>query len=500
MPKELQNQLATQHAIYDVLWKHFDGRHWNATQPSRKVPKWPLRINLVQASCFVHTATWAGDMPDTSEPVTKPHLEPRGTTQAAKKRAEYATEVINQVWHENNGRALLMGANTVAQAVGGVVLKLRWDTYKGWRRTTPIKIETVMPDYFVGIPDGTDFYDLLEAWIVREMPLNEAEVKYGYKRTKRDSDSVQYVEHWTRNSWRITINDRVANFRGRSMSGYNDWGFVPMVYFPHIRHAGAFAGIPLFAQLLSLVEEYNGRMTNEGDLYIKAIHDPPWMANVRNKLKIETVGNQRFLNLGTGSAASGSPEIGNINMPNVGKSLSDYNDRLFGLIKQLSFTPEVAWGVDSGSQRSGESRDRLLLPLTQHIGMEREAWSPGLCVLDEMILRMLGQHGLEKITEAHYNHRMSQIWHPMFPADRAKLIEEMTARMQASLVSPEHALRQFGDVEDIPAELDAIKKYREWSTELGKPDPSAVVRPSKDKLEQKETKKPEKKTDGKTKN
>jgi len=466
MDQELQSTFAAQKAVYDVLWGHFYGTHWDETvkqkrgktEPARL--KWPLRINYVQPACLIHTAVWAGDMPDTSEPVAKPHLEPSGTGKLAARAAEHATDKINQVWYENSGRAKLMAANTVAQAVGGVVFRLRMDTDLGWRRTLPIRIDTILPDNFVCIPDVSDPYDLLEAWHIVEMPLRMAERQYGYVGKKRDADTVQMVEHWTRDEFKITIGDKVATFRDVKMEGDNKLGFVPFVYMPHVRHAGAFEGIPLFAQILSLLEEYNGRMANEGDLFIKAIHSMPWIRNISAKLSVANIGGQRFIDLGKGRAGTGGePAMGQQEQPNVGGSLTNYNERLDNKIKELSFTPEIIWGSDSGSQRSGESRDRLLLPLTIHINHEREFSTQAFNALDEMILRMLAANNLAGINDRHLNHRMAQIWHPMYPADRAKLIEEVERRLLVNSLSLEKALEMYGDVEDIDAEIALIEAW-----------------------------------------
>jgi len=466
MDKELQSIFAAQKAVYNVLWDHFYGIKWRETVPQKrgkKEParlKWPLQINYVQPACLIHTAVWAGDMPDTTEPVAKPHLEPKGKGKLAVSSAEKATEVINQVWYENSGRAKLMAANTVAQAVGGVVFRPRMDTDLGWRRTIPIRIDTILPDNFVCIPDISDPFDLLEAWHIVEMPLKIAERQYGYKKKKREAETVQMVEHWTRKTYKITIGDKVADFRGRKMEGANQLGFVPFVYMPHVRHGGAFEGIPLFAQLMNLLEEYNGRMANEGDLFIKAIHSMPWVRNVTDKLGTAVVAGQRYINLGKGRAGTGGePAMGQQEQPSVGGSLTNYNQRLDQKIKEHSFTPEIIWGSDSGSQRSGESRDRLLLPLTIHINHEREFSTQALNALDEMILRMMALNNLGGINDRHLHHRMAQIWHPMYPADRAKLIEEVERRLLNNSLSMEKALEMYGDVEDIDAEMALIEAW-----------------------------------------
>lgn len=496
MPAALKSTLIQTGSKCDLLMQLFDGTYWERLRDDKKYPKWPLRINLFQTACFIHTATWAGDMPDTSEPVAKPHIEPqkgRGGASAA----QQAAELIDRVWYENNSRPLLLGANTLAQVVGGVVIKLRWDPDGNWRQTLPIKVEVVSPKFFVGVADSSNHYDLSSAWIVKRIPLIEAEEQYGYKRTNKDSDEVQYVEHWTRYAYKITVNEQVARFRNRPMEGANQWGFVPMVYVPHIRIGNSFTGEPLFSQLIGLAEEYNGRMANEGDLFVRAVRAVPWMRNVREKLSLADIGGLQYLMLGSGTA-SGQPELKEQVSPSLGGNLTNYNERLERLMRILSFTPDVAWGEDQGSQRSGESRDRLLLPLSQHISMEREFWTPGLNVLGEMMLRMAGAAGIEKIGQRHYNHRMSQIWHPMYPADRAKLVDEMIARAQAFLVSPEHAIEMFGDVEDVKAEIALIKAFLDWKANIGpakavslntgdgQDNPgggSNITRPDKDKME-----------------
>ena len=238
---------------------------------------------------------------------------------------------------------------------------------------------------------------------------------------------------------------------------------------------------------MGLVEELNGRMADEGDAILQNIHSVPWVSNVREKIKIDRVGRFGFLNLGTGSAVTGAPEMGSFPSPELSSEARDFNARLDAMIKGLLFTPEIAWGSDPGSQRSAESRDRLLLPLTMHISMEREHWTPGLNVLSEMMLQMIarsGQVGKEfGISDRHLGHRIHQIWHPLYPADRAKLVDEMVVRSQAYLASPELALEQFGDVEDIEGTIRQIKDFHEWRAGLGTPPSSGVDRPSRESQE-----------------
>jgi hypothetical protein len=71
VPKHIADELARAQPIYQLLWDHFTGKHWLGLDANNR-HKWPLRINYSQAASFIHASTWAGDMPDTSDPVVKP--------------------------------------------------------------------------------------------------------------------------------------------------------------------------------------------------------------------------------------------------------------------------------------------------------------------------------------------------------------------------------------------------------------------------------------------
>lgn len=474
MSRELGNRLMRMQSVYAVLWSTFTGDYWRQIDSSTKQDRWKLKLNWTQAACFIHSALWSGDMPSNAEPVMRAHFEPRKTasgrvTEKAKAAADKVSSLVNEVWSENLGRAMMLDANTIAQALGGVVFAIRYEPERAWFQRHPLRIEVIRPDHFVAIANASNYYDLLKVWIVRRITMEEARLIYGYQPPPnlKQRDEVDMAELWTKDSYQITINGTVAIFNGKPMKGENPYGFIPVMYFPHIR-AGQFEGIPLISQVLGLMEEINEASQTLGDMINNAVNELPYVHDAQGKLRTIDIAGRRYINLGS-SQQFGTPKIERTEQPQaLGELGPKYLSYLMATFKEIIMTPDVAWGMDPGSQRSGESRQLLFFPLEEHIKTERTFWGDGKNMMDEMIAQMLsmvpdGGYGLGADHKLLVKH---QTWHPLLPPDREKLVTEMQLRAQAGHVSQETALERLGDVEDVEEEIQRIdafmKKKEEW--------------------------------------
>ena len=106
--------------------------------------------------------------------------------------------------------------------------------------------------------------------------------------------------------------------------------------------------------------------------------------------------------------------------------------------------------------------------------------------MNRMIIKMMAIKGIFGVTENDANMRFNCKWAPIMPRDREQLVNEISTRAAANAGSPEHLLELAGDVENIPEEVERMKKWIEFLAEVAqkaKPEqpkaPSAPKDPSK---------------------
>jgi len=465
MSPELQNRLTNMQSVYSVLWSIFNGDYWRQVDSGTNQDRWKVKMNWAQAACFIHSALWAGELPSNAEPIMRCRVEPKPSATGtiynkAKDAADHASRVVNDIWSENFGRSMMIDANTLAQALGGVVFVLRYEPERLWWQRHPVRIEMVRPEHFVAIPNATNYWDLLKVWIVRQISREQAELAYDYTPAphQRNSETVELAEMWTKKEYQVTIGGKVASLNGVPMRGENPFDFIPVVYIPHIR-AGQLIGTPLIAQVIGILEEINEASQTLGDFISNSVNELPWVRDITGKASVMNFAGRQYLNLGV-SHQYGTPEMNRLTTSEQVATVGPkYLDFLMASFKEIVQTPEVAWGVDPGSQRSGESRQLLFFPLEEHIKQERIFWGDGKSAADEMLLRMLKQIGGYKLTNEHIGLTKYQTWHPLMPPDREKLVTEYQLRAQAGLVGQETALQGLGDVEDVEQEMQRIDEF-----------------------------------------
>lgn len=475
-------------------WNFFTGQvlHTDTYVDGKQVgEKYPLHINPIRTFCLKHAYTLFGEVPDSSDVLVQCRVRPKsrrksvalkqkdepGNADASKVVALEIEEAIEEVYQENNMRALMMENALLSQFLGGCVFKVSW-CVPDWVRPSGIRIERIIPDYFWGVPDGSDMWNLREAWVVSTISAADAKAIYNVDVRLDDEALVQMIEHWTRSSYKVTINDQVAYFNAGQlgwipMAGINDDGFVPFIYIPHER-AGNFHGLSIVDALKDVELEYNARMADAGDIVHENSKLRIWMANVAGSVKRREVApGIQAIDLGSTGPGGDSPEVGIIQPPSVDPETNHFNKILFDQMRRDGNVPPVADGEDEGSQRSALTLAFRMWPLTSHIRTERQFWGEGLNLLAEMILRILARHNPQRLEAAstsaaligpdHLGHKKAQIFYPMIPRDREQLVNEMVIRSQTNHVSPQHALEMYGDVDDINQEIDLILEWLQRS-------------------------------------
>lgn len=459
--------------VYTEAENWYSGAALDSTKDraGKKVEIYPVKINPLRSGVQKHTFSLFGEVEEDDQPLVSPKMI--FTEEGQKELAEEAEEVLKQVWYESNGRAIQWQNGGVSQVYGGCVFQLTYDPFDTLR-SIPIRIDTPHPKYFVGKPSSSDMFRLREAWIVKPISQEEA-VENGYTGGFTTSSSVPWlIEHWTNTRYETWVNDQpVRRFNGTSwfpVSGANPFGFVPVVYIPHIRIDG-FYGENMFDHVKGIIRELNLRVADFGDAVNTDAHAYMGMRNVQGSLDIVSPApNVNIINLGSALAMAGNesvPDLWDLRKERASEAMALLVDSLFDQYRRDAFIPKVADGEDEGSQRSGLTLAMRMLSLLWHTQSERVFWTTGLNLLNRMLLRMLAIKEQQKtgITIEHAVLRMRQDWSPVLPRDREMLVNEVVARAGAHLGSPRTLLEILGDVQDLDQEvkdiLDFAKKLAE---------------------------------------
>ena len=446
-------------------WYSGEALDETATINGRDTDLYPVKINPLKSAVEKHTHFLFGEVAQDDRPLVGPRI----IVPSDDKRdvAQKAEDTIVQLWYENNGRAIQWENGANSQVYGGCVFQLVYDPADAFR-TIPLRIERVHPKYFVGIPYANDMWRLQEAWVVKPITHTEA-LSMGV--TIADSVDPWLIEHYTERTYEVWVNDQPARYiKGeidRPLSGINEWGFIPIVYIPHIRITG-FYGDNLIDAVTGLVKEINLRVADFGDAVSVDSHSYLGMRNVNGAPKVDQLAPGLYVvNVGSTPNITGQdaqPDIFELRKPSASAPMENLVTMLYDFFRRLAFIPAVVDGEDEGSQRSGLTLAMRMISLTAHTDTERIFWTSGIILLNRMALRMLAIKGENGITIEHATLRQKLEWSPVLPRDRETIVSEAVSLVGAKLGSPERLLELLG-VDDVDAEKKLIQKFWEWVAE-----------------------------------
>jgi hypothetical protein len=492
LPGSLVDEWRAQLVKYANYWQWMDGQVWETVDMHANIQRgkappvlFPVQLNPLYTAAMIHRNTLFGEVPDTGVPLVKPRAIPKrwgmsddneDGLKASKKNAQFVTDLLDMVLYQSNSRSMMMDAGFVSQAIGGTVIKV---AYEPWNTTLqpglPVAFRQIEPEYFLPIYSMHDRWHLLEGRLGRMIDGYEAKHTYGVD--VNDRDRVLYLESWTRDEVRVTVDGKPAYINRNgvdvALSSEHKFGFVPFVYIPH-ETVGQFYGVPIVHELANLLKEYNGRVADVGDAVRNSIERLIVLTNADpGDLKIQNL-DSGIRVLATGREMSGTQGkkvdlVGSVDLP---RGTSEYIDFLKTEVWHAMFTPAVAYGEDEGSQRSALTLAFRMWPLTAHIRGERSLWTEGWRVACDYALRILrsrqvGQYGDMakgtpwRVENEHLGHMISMDWAPMIPRDRESEINQLILRHQDEQLSAEGAMEKSGDIQDIQEELKRISEERE---------------------------------------
>jgi hypothetical protein len=477
-----QGEWGDQLSYYNELWRWYDGQVWYENSG-----KFALGYNPLRLSCMLHRNVLFGEVDDTSEPLVRPRFlvdhdeEEEGSdigvdgpepgklapeTDARLKHERKVSRFLNNVWYQSNGRAIQSDNGLVAQILGGCVFGA-YARFDNPFLRIPFQVEAIAPGEFMPVYSPSDPWHLLEAYIIRWISAPVA--KHYYNVDIGKSIQAVYVERWTRSEYEITINDQTAYQRGATgwlpLKGKNKIGVVPFVYIPHEREGNEFYGTPVLHQQEGLLEEMNARLSDLG-VSVKDGANPTYIARNISQRGVGTVKLTEYIDaVDIGSAGIGGedPDVFPLDPPKLPEGAYKFPHELQSYFRRGVFTPDVAYGEDEGSQRSGMTLEVRMWPMTSHARQERINWTMGLNVMNEILIRMavayadhpeVAKYG---ITEADFNQRMRQDWAPMLPRDVETQQTLTVAKHGAGIISTQTAVEQDDTIEDSAEELRRIQ-------------------------------------------
>lgn len=499
---------------YKELYRWFSGEMLEVKQKQGTVTvdKYPIKINPIRGACYKHAYALFGEVPDDSRPLVVPRLKPDNRDQSG--LAQRADEVLYKIWWENNGRSLMIRNALLSQIYGGCVFKVaaldRNNMLNMLLRSIPLKIEMVHPMNWIGLPYAGEEYMLQESWVIKIISAHEAR-KLGVE-VKDTQTSLYYVEYWSPDEFYAKINDMSIptgqiNSKGKEIfyEGRNPWGFVPLVYMPHIRASNFFGESLITNNVQGIVEEINTREADKGDAASQDSHKKFVGIDIQGEIRSETLadGSRVYLIKSVPQMGGNSPQadLKEMSSQHSSEPMRMLTKDLYDHFRREAFIPAVADGEDEGSQRSALTLAMRMWPLTSHTNTERVYWADGLAILNHMILKMImiGEM-IKDFPVKPLKYRIEMKWAPILPIDRQAFIEELVSRAGTNLGSPQTLLANLDDVEDPEEELVEIKKYLTWLMEMEKeaakkfaPDPqTSSEKESKSKSKSTPTEKPKK--------
>ena len=423
------------------------------TASKQNIAKYPLHINPLKKTCEKHASILMGTSLDSIHYGTMPVTPLPKPSKKNKALSDAIKTALLKTWDDNGGGAMMLTNGLISQRLGGCIFQAGWDD-----QNKRIRISNPSPHEFIGIPDGSDLWNLREAWIVKVITYIQA-LSYGV--AVEDQNAYHYyVEHWTRTEFDITIDGEPIKLPGYSAKGKNPWGFVPIVYIPHIRVGSSLLGRPIITEAVEgIILELNERWADLGDAVNDDAHAIIAVRNVRGGLSTSKLGDWHpFVNLGsqTGLSSEGNPDMVAVNTGSASEPMITVGEKLWSLYRREVDHPAVADGEDQGSQRSALTLVTRMWPLVSHVENERVFWSVGLNVFSKMLLKIMKQKNINGITQEHVDCPLTQKWASMLPKDRKEIVDETAIRKKNNLGTIAHLLEVLGDTADPEQETEEI--------------------------------------------
>jgi len=467
---------------YLKYWWGFTGQWLNETMPEgvddhgNPALRYPLQINYLKKVCMEHSYVLFGEVNDTPGPLAPIRITPRNkpgkdkVDDAARTRADELEDFINRVWTDNNGRSLQQEAGLLQSFLGGIVFRLGWNP-EDLKLEYGIRLEHILPDFFLPVWDTGRPEYLLEAWVIYRMSGREAHLRFGYDLADGAADPL-FIEHWTEKKVTIKLGDKPLKYKIGSTEFLfddmdNPFGKVPFFYIPRER-AGSFYGLSLLDDVVELAKEMNARQADISDVIEEVSHRDTYIRNVNTAPKTMDIGGTRpAINLGQTPPGGEEPDVFAIDPPPLNEAMVNHVETLRQQFGRDTFIPGVAEGEDEGSQRSALTLAFRMHPLTAKVRAVRTYWTTGLILIAKAIAQLAAQKGIAGITTKHLEEVDWAVdWSPMIPRDREADLNEVAIGIQSQMITPRDGNKLLNLTEDAQRTEEDVMKWLQFLQQL----------------------------------
>lgn len=482
---------------YLEAWKWFSGdalkKQDGTTKEGEPILRFPLQIG-VRNIFRKHVSILFGEVIDAPIPQVrtlvvpkKPFFKGDKPNDAQKELAYAIQQTVNEIWIQSGGRSIEQQNALLSQFLGGHIFQIKYVPYRTDLRI-PILITQIPPDWFFPVWSEDDKYDLLEAFIVYNIPGATAKHQYGVDNT--NDPLVTYVEHWTKDRYSIYVGGKPLILNGLTYKDLpNPFGVVPMVYIPHLREDSWFGNGHL-EDIVGILLEINARMSDQGMAIKTNTGRTTYVSNLTgNPTRRNMPGGKTAVDLGMGSPGLPEPKVTWEEPIEFKEGFSDFAQQLDQWLMRESHLNELSYGENEGSQRSAVALAAQMWPSTAHGRQERSFWNDGKIYILKIMMAILIAHpelqkkiyGKVLITREY----ASQIdvyldWMPQVPRDREVQLNELVLRLQSDAIPIENAVEYFGDIQDTEWAIQQIKDWMLFKAEINqksKPPATKVETP-----------------------
>jgi hypothetical protein len=377
------------------------------------------------------------------------NLIPNGTGPQAEQSARVAEDYLRQVWTDN-GLSLLDYDTAIDAAVMGdgafkVTLQPTGDVGPLDLDLLPIEVAGEPHKVVVQAVDvmglsakwrGDDMRRLLSVTETWRTTRIEAQEMFGIPAVAtanlgpgvKDDTLITVREYWDDDTFKLWLNNQPI------IEDANNYGFIPYIIFPNLRRPRQFWGESDLVDILTLNSELNVRISTLSSI-LQLSGNPI--------LVLENVEDANGLRVGPGAVWT-LPENSKAYLLDLlkdgGLNLHmQYIEALYRILHDLSEMPRTSFGEDKGGggggSHSGVAIELTLQPLIQKVLRKRQIWTEVLDRRNRMILRLAGLPVYRSNIE----------WPNILPKDRAGLIANEIALVEAGIHTRELAASNLGD-------------------------------------------------------
>jgi hypothetical protein len=446
--------------------------------------KFPLRLNLDRLVADIHRDLSRG-MPSNDDPlIVKAVVEREGDSEYA----EQIERLINKIWQFAHGLVLHQEILLDMNIFGGAALRILWEPFNSDLpfRVAPRKLGN--PGWIKPVFDPVDSYRMLSCYMGYEISPEVARAKYGISVADSGMKPL-YMEHWTKHSYRITIDDQVPELVGSDgeryrLEGENPYGFVPFYYIPHTKSVEMW-GDSQIDGAEGLSKEINSRVTTYADIVRSTNPGILWGRDLgAMRLRPAKLPNgttlAMILDAGStkGISNSNPPNLDSLPAPDTPKAVLDLPQLLINLWMMDNRLSPAIFGLDDtqSGRITGPAIAQRMWTSVAHTVTERSYVSTVKTLMDRDLLRVLSvreqeldglgvsmpisldRDVIDSIT-------VKQVWPPSIPIDRADKHVEMLERLKEGGVGPETYLTEMG-IEDVKGEMERILEWLEKRAEI----------------------------------